>query len=61
LTETFKEEHPSRISNALAQPLDKAADTMYAQIDEQDHFYTDSFKEDHPHHLANAFYTRGEA
>ena len=48
--------------NALAQPLDKAADTMYLQMDqmETDHFYTQDFKEAHPHHLKNAFYQRGE-
>ena len=63
LTEGFKEEHPRRIMNALAQPLDKAVDTMYAQMGEmeQDHFFTQTYTEDHPHKLKNAFYERGSA
>jgi len=62
LTETFKEEHPKRITNALSEPLDKNLDTMYLMMDqmEKDHFYTDGFKEDHPHKLKNSFYQRGE-
>ena len=62
LTDGFKQEHPTRIMNALSQPLDKASDTMYLQMDqmETDHFYTQDFKEAHPHHLKNAFYQRGE-
>ena len=36
LTEGFKEEHPHRIKSALAQPLDKSLDTMYAQMDEME-------------------------
>jgi len=63
LTEGFKEEHPNRIKNALAQPLDVAKDTMYAQIDsmEQDHFFTEDYKTEHPHKLKNSFYQRGDA
>jgi len=62
LTETFKEEHPGRIMNAFSKPLDKASDTMYAQMEEmeQDHFYTEDFKNDHPHKLVNSFYQRGD-
>jgi len=30
LTETWKEEHPKRILNAMAAPLDKAEDVIYA-------------------------------
>jgi hypothetical protein len=63
LTQTFKEEHPRRLKNAMAQPLDKAQDTMYAQLGqmEQDHFFTEDFTQEHPHKLSNAFYVRGDA
>jgi hypothetical protein len=47
----------------MAQPLDKAQDTMYAQLGqmEQDHFFTEEFTTEHPHKLQNAFWSRGEA
>ena len=63
LTQTFKDEHPRRIRNAMSKPLDKAVDTMYAQLDEleQDHFFTQDFTQEHPHKLKDAFYQRGDA